>query len=168
MAREKDPDVRSRRKKMCALRFRGMPLDRVAERMAATYDLSEEYVKQDWYKRKNWLPELLDISINDARLQLMDIIAEEKEVKNELWNIKRENNSPNIKISALKQIRDSNERIIDIFKDMGIIEKDGGINIQIQNTNAEVSVEEKEASVADEIEKYRDAIRNIGEKGTNK
>ena len=161
----KSEELEERRRKLCGLIYRGIPLNTASKNLAQTYDVKSETVKEDWYRRKEWLPELFDLEFEEAETALMDILAEEKEIKKELWKMFRRNSNPNVKMGVLKQVRSSNHSIIDVLKDLGIIEKDGGINIAIQNQNTTMTVEEEAESVVEEIEKYRQVIRHKEDSG---
>lgn len=159
----KNEELQDRRRKLCGLIYRGIPLNQAAKNLAEKYGVQQNTVKEDWYRRKDWLSDLFEIELENAELALLDIMAQEKEIQRELWGMYRRHENPNVKMGLLKNIRDCNNNLVNVMKDLGIIEKDGGINIDINNTNAQVSIEKREESVVDEIEKYREAITDMPE-----
>jgi hypothetical protein len=116
-------DTRRRRRELCALKFRGVPLDSIAKRLGEKYNIKSKYINRDWYNRKEWIGEVFDVDLSDPEFLILDILSEQKEIKDELWKMERDTNNENIALGALKQIKDVGSELLNMLQSIGVIEK---------------------------------------------
>lgn len=155
---------RERKRRLAGLMYRGVSLDQVADKLAEQYNVMVDTVKQDWYRREDWMDEIFEIDPNNAHVIIKDIMAEEKIIKQEFWKQYQDSNNPSVGMNCLREVRNSNTNLVDLLKDIGAIDKDAGIvnNIVIENKNEQVSVDEEDKTIADEIEEYREFLGVAG------
>lgn len=115
--------TRKRRRELAMLKFRGASLENVVQKLASKYDNEPSTIKHDWYNRKEWIGEVFDLDLDDADLLVLDLISEQKEVKRELWRMSRDTPNENIKLGALKHVKDINKELLDMLQSIGVIEK---------------------------------------------
>lgn len=112
----------NRRKEMFALVVKnGKPVGDACEKVAEKYGVSPSTVRDDWSRRKEWLPSLF--RIKNAATIVFDILAEQQSVKEELWKIATvELATQASRIRALEVISKINQSLIDMLYELGIIE----------------------------------------------
>ena len=124
MSNKPSPIVKERRRKLAKLMFQGFSLNKACEQLTEKEDFSvaHDTIKQDWYRRDNWLEEAFDIETENSRSVIMEIIAEEKTIKGAGWSLFHETKNPNTRLGALKMISSINKDILDLLTSAGIIE----------------------------------------------
>ena len=115
--------IKKRRRQLCSLRYRGVPLSKIAEKLSDKFGVSESTIEHDWYTRKEWLEEVFDISLDDGELLMMDIISEEKEIKRECWKMFRDTSNENVKLGSIKQLRGVNSDMLEMLQSLGIVDR---------------------------------------------
>jgi uncharacterized protein YjcR len=80
--------------------YSGLPKEQVFTKLAEKYDIKPKTIKDNWRRRKKWLPEIFDINLDDAELALLDTIAGKKQTKIEFQKMARETSNENIRLGA--------------------------------------------------------------------
>jgi len=125
-------EIDKRKKELCSYKFRGFSLERIAKILAGKYSVAETTVKQDWYNRGDWLEDVFDIDLEDKDLILLDILAEQKEIKRECWKLNHNTKNESVQLGALKQLREINKDLINILQSVGVLNEEPaifGVNI---------------------------------------
>lgn len=144
-------DKEERRKRMVALHLRNVEKEKIFERMADEFDIEEDTVKQDWYRRSNWISKYFDAEdVDDIKT---DIVAEQAQIKEDLRELMDEaeyieqyDKRVKEKRSTLKEIRKTNEKQLEILQEAGLAEK------QAEKLELQGSVEEALKEIEDELE----------------
>lgn len=117
-------EINKRKKDLCSYKFRGLSLDKISKILSGKYGVAATTVKQDWYNREDWLEEVFDINLKESELILMDILAEQKEIKKECWKLNHGTKNESVQLGALKQLRIINKDLVDILQSIGILNEE--------------------------------------------
>jgi hypothetical protein len=120
----KKAEINSRRKELCSYKFRGFPLDKIAETLSGKYGVTKSTIEQDWYNRESWLGEVFDINLDEEDLLILDIISEEKEIKRECWKTYHDTENDSVKLGSIKQLREINNDLIKMLQSIGAIKEE--------------------------------------------
>lgn len=95
-----------RRLDMVKKRSMGLSLQQTVKELQGTYDVSKQWLYQDWKDRHKWLPAILDLS--DTKRLYWDLVAFHNQIKEwaVLQYLKADNS--NAAIGALRLLRDLN------------------------------------------------------------
>ncbi len=116
-------EVAKRRREMCSFVFRGMPIVKAAEILAQKYDVKKDTLKVDWSNREEWIPELFDLQ--DEKQIILDIIAEQKEIKKHYWRLFQEaQNNYTVQMGLLKGVQETNDKLLTMLQSLGKVHKE--------------------------------------------
>lgn len=121
-----NPRVKERKRKLAKLMFQGVGLDRACDILVEEegFDVKKDTIKQDWYRRDNWIGNVFDIKAESAEKLIMEIIAEEKVVKSAGWKLFEETDNSNAQLGSLKMVSSINQDILEMLIDAGLVELD--------------------------------------------
>lgn len=115
--------VNRRRQELVSYKYRGIPLDRIAERLSDKYNVKERTIKRDWYNREEWIKDIFDINIDNPELLIVEIIAENREIQKELYKLQRDTTQDSVKLGVLKQLSSNLDRLFNVYQSVGLINK---------------------------------------------
>jgi len=145
-------EINKRRRELCSYKYRGFSLDNIAEILSKKYGVKDSTIKKDWYTRVDWIKYVFDFELENPELLFLDIVAEQKEVRRELYRVFKDSENESIKLGALKQIDANIGNIYNMLSQSGVIEK----AVQKVELSADVEVKDVKAireNFLDEIEK---------------
>lgn len=111
------------RRKLVAMRNRGIPLEVCAEKINEEFGIKEKTIKQQWYDRKSWLTEVFDLDYEDTEQLINDLVAEKKTIKEVLWGV-IQNGGSNAKIGAVRELNKIDESLVEMLQGLGLIYKE--------------------------------------------
>jgi hypothetical protein len=92
-----------RRQKMVKYIAQGIQLRAVMKQLANDYNVEENTLWQDWYRRDKWLPLILQIDEANAKRWFGDLFAMIMEARNAFWSIYLKTDNPFAKIRAIEK-----------------------------------------------------------------
>lgn len=75
----------------------------VMTQLSEDYDVAENTLWQDWYRRDKWLPLMLQLDQEDAKKWFGDLFAMIMEARNAFWSIYQKTDNPFAKIQAVEK-----------------------------------------------------------------
>lgn len=79
-----------------------VPFKEWGEDFAKEHELSIDAVRQDYYRRDRWIPELL--KLENVTAMIDELVASMDESRREAWRLYHTTENPYIKIAALKHV----------------------------------------------------------------
>ena len=92
-----------RRQKMVKYIAQGIQLRAVMQQLSKDYNVAENTLWQDWYRRDRWLPLMLQLDQEDAKKWFSDLFAMIMEARNAFWSIYQKTENPFAKIQAVEK-----------------------------------------------------------------
>lgn len=124
-SKEQRRKARERRKELTKRVFKGEDLsNEIAPDLAEKYDMNEHSVVDEWSKRSQWMEEAFYIETETSKDFIMELVAEQKLVKEAGWRLFEEANNPNTRLGSLKMISSINKDVLEILSEAGLIELD--------------------------------------------
>ena len=81
----------------------GIQMRAVMTQLSEDYDVAENTLWQDWYRRDKWLPLMLQLDQEDAKKWFGDLFAMIMEARNAFWSIYQKTDNPFAKIQAVEK-----------------------------------------------------------------
>jgi len=81
----------------------GIQMRSVMTQLSEDYDVAENTLWQDWYRRDKWLPLMLQLDQEDAKKWFGDLFAMIMEARNAFWGIYQKTDNPFAKIQAVEK-----------------------------------------------------------------
>lgn len=92
-----------RRQKMVKYIAQGIQMRAVMTQLSEDYNVAENTLWQDWYRRDKWLPLMLQLDQEDAKKWFGDLFAMIMEARNAFWSIYQKTDNPFAKIQAVEK-----------------------------------------------------------------
>lgn len=81
----------------------GIQMRAVMTQLSEDYNVAENTLWQDWYRRDKWLPLMLQLDQEDAKKWFGDLFAMIMEARNAFWSIYQKTDNPFAKIQAVEK-----------------------------------------------------------------
>jgi hypothetical protein len=113
-------ELLERRTKMLRQHIMGVSLKNIIEALKEEYDVQEHALYQDWERRDQWIPQVLQL--NDPTL-LHRLIEGMRLVIPKCWVIAETSKNPFARLRALQIIKDTNLHLVEVLQAVGLVEK---------------------------------------------
>lgn len=124
-SKEKMEETRERRKELTKRVFKGEDLrNSIAPDLAEKYGITESRIYDDWNNRSEWMEDTFYVDTDNSKDYIMELVAEQKLVKEAGWKLFDDANNPNTRLGALNMISSINKDVLDILDEAGLIELD--------------------------------------------
>lgn len=141
-----DPQLRARRKEMLIQISRGISIMDTSRALSEKYGRTPESIKNDWGRRKKWIPEIVKIDDPTIFHQLIAGLRSLITTYGAVYGRAVEAHNTNAQVGALRSMETVYVNLIQILQSVGIIKK---VPIQIEAVEGLPQIDWEELSEED-------------------
>lgn len=142
----KSEEVKQRKRELAKLIFSGMSRYQAFEKIAEDYDVMKSTVKNNWANRKSWLRDVFDIGDVENITELL--LSEQRWLRDKYMEVFEKAKSDNSKVGCLNAIRESNQQMVELMQELGVMEK--------QADKLDIEGDFSITSLAQEVDKWNE------------